>query len=102
MSVLTRERPVAASSPARLTDLKSNQCRWPVDAAGRCDCAPSGPFGHAREQLFCAAVTAPGKAYCEGHMARASGRGTKAEREAIRFARNQARREFRVQSGEAT
>lgn len=79
--------------PLPLLDLRSHHCRWPVDGSGRCDCAPSGPFGAARGQLFCGAQSVTGKPYCAEHMARASGAGTKAERDAIRFARDQDKRE---------
>ncbi|WP_420406933.1 hypothetical protein [Hoeflea sp.] len=75
------DRPKSATA-LPLADLKSDQCRWPVDAVGRCACSPRGPHGPASETRFCGAPAKAGFAYCEDHAARAVGQGTHAERNA--------------------
>jgi hypothetical protein len=68
-----------------LSALSPDQCRWPVnDAAG------------GEQHLFCAAKAVSGNPYCAVHAARAVGKGTLGEREALRFARNQVNRETRL------
>lgn len=87
-----RRRPVGLAADAgvdaeacvgvAMVELSPGQCRWPVNDA---------PCGETH--LFCAARAVTGSTYCAAHAARAVGQGTLSEREAIRFARNQARRE---------
>jgi len=67
------------SGPLTLLELEPGDCRWPVN--------DGSPF------LFCAAPAATGGPYCACHAAMSIGRGTQSEREAVRFARNQVRRE---------
>ena len=65
-----------------LLDLSPDCCRWPVNDA-------HDSAGH----LFCGEVAADGSPYCAVHAALAVGSGTRRERDAVRVARYQARRE---------
>jgi len=65
-----------------LINFKPDSCRWAVNDAH--DAA-----GH----LFCGEVAADDSSYCAAHAALAVGSGTQGERDAMRVARYQARRE---------
>lgn len=69
------------SAPVTLLELKPSSCRWPVN--------DGNPF------LFCGAPAVSGGPYCACHAEMASGVGTQHERDALRVARYQARRECR-------